>query len=811
MVNEADDCLFKIGLCLIEYLARHDVVHQVMQIFLKISTASSKIGHRKLLKIWDQLAEEQSKDAPSTKFQLLNDILCFYLSQSFGQIVDLSCLLQAIVRYINSILGEITDIDFEYRIHLRNQLFLAGLRPSLRQVKQLAVPSLRPLITSFETLMRKDSELFKAKHASNIAHFTDVDKLSQHLVASVRDDDLAMPQLMEILLLLNLVRNEKDVKFKYFKLIKSFTELVVLQGKGIDPDFSSIYSCDLEGLLEVCEKSVVIERIITSTISIADEDKKEEIVAEKPKCHVVDKFQPNLAVEKESTTSVATAGASVVGLERKAVVVEPKSDAAVETYRSDTVVGDDRACIADNGVNVCSRKEPKIIEKSPEPILSLKTLDSVVERGPFIVYDRPTQPNESNHVSGNEVSKQLIGSQASSSLPPPPPPPPMLNKAMCPLPNTIARASIPSAPPPPPPPCFPKSFSIPNTATPCIPALPSAATQAPPPPPMLGQSRTPVVASHANRPKLKPMAWDKIPASSINNSIWEQISSSSSCNSCPASPNPQHSNALASPTIALQLDLLKEEFKVISTKKEPALSGSCNASRGTGTVGIAPRKVSFLTAEHSRKIGITLKRFKFTPNSLSELLLENPLDDGSLLTEESLEQLAKCFKIDDFTLGQITSCDITSLADEDLVLLKLSKVPRYSDLLDILYFMKVFHKSIFPLLEKLNQISTVLTLLTSSTALFRLFKFLLDFGNKLNAGTFRGESLGFKLSSLRQMLELRSNSNKTVLEYLVDFAANNNDIELLDLPKEFRLLKAVSECNFRPNLCFGYYCFSICS
>ena len=69
-------------------------------------------------------------------------------------------------------------------------------------------------------------------------------------------------------------------------------------------------------------------------------------------------------------------------------------------------------------------------------------------------------------------------------------------------------------------------------------------------------------------------------------------------------------------------------------------------------------------------------------------------------------------------------------------------------------------------------LETVLTALNEieSSAKFRnVLEIILALGNIINGGTRRGEAYGFKLSSLRQMTDLRTTDNKkTLMMFLVE-------------------------------------------
>ena len=55
-----------------------------------------------------------------------------------------------------------------------------------------------------------------------------------------------------------------------------------------------------------------------------------------------------------------------------------------------------------------------------------------------------------------------------------------------------------------------------------------------------------------------------------------------------------------------------------------------------------------------------------------------------------------------------------------------------------------------------------------------LFQIVLDVGNALNAGTAKGNAVGFKLSTLLKLAELKAVDKKTtLLHYVVDVVRKN--------------------------------------
>lgn len=133
----------------------------------------------------------------------------------------------------------------------------------------------------------------------------------------------------------------------------------------------------------------------------------------------------------------------------------------------------------------------------------------------------PSQPSPSPSQVSIAASSEMVASSPSKLPPTPPPPPPTPPPAP---PRPVRSASIPPPPPPPirqgtpfPPPPPPPPSRVGGSISHCP----------PPPPPCQPPQATPVGKDGAPLPKLKPLHWDKVRATSDRSMVWDKLRSSS--------------------------------------------------------------------------------------------------------------------------------------------------------------------------------------------------------------------------------------------------------------------------------------------
>ncbi|KNE63115.1 hypothetical protein AMAG_08280 [Allomyces macrogynus ATCC 38327] len=139
--------------------------------------------------------------------------------------------------------------DFAFRLHLRNELLACGLQQALTTIQSFANDFCKWQITQFHDDLRADMDEFADRCDVVVNDFSDPMDLFKGLLQSVEGHSEAMYWLTTLLQHLACIRGadedsdetswQADVKARYLRFIDTAVAEIVLDGKGIDPDFSS--------------------------------------------------------------------------------------------------------------------------------------------------------------------------------------------------------------------------------------------------------------------------------------------------------------------------------------------------------------------------------------------------------------------------------------------------------------------------------------------------------------------------------------------------------------------------------------------
>ncbi|KAI3900811.1 hypothetical protein MKW92_029769 [Papaver armeniacum] len=371
------------------------------------------------------------------------------------------------------------------------------------------------------------------------------------------------------------------------------------------------------------------------------------------------------------------------------------------------------------------RKERRNRRTHSEPVQETPFLhgssNSSDQTSPIAIYDDPrneiTPFNHRDRRTGTvlqtmSVPKQeqpAIQAQTSSAPPPPPPPPP----STLPPPPPPAAKKVSAAPPPPP--------TFPKTATKEVSAPPHRKSVKP----VSGEFSSESSAEGSGKTKLKPLHWDKVTANPDHSMVWDKISGGS---------------------FSFDDDLMEALFGNVATKKSP----KGNATKSSMAVGGAnpnsPTQIFLLDPRKSQNIAIVLRSL-----AISRTDILDALQEGRGLDSDTLEKLAKFAPTEDEETALVEfDGNITKLADAESFLYHIFKAPEILQL-----------KNSLKILEAgCNELRT--------RGLFlKLLEAILKAGNRMNAGTARGNAKAFNLTALRKLSDVKSSDGKTTLLHFV--------------------------------------------
>ncbi|KAL3511229.1 hypothetical protein ACH5RR_030630 [Cinchona calisaya] len=370
--------------------------------------------------------------------------------------------------------------------------------------------------------------------------------------------------------------------------------------------------------------------------------------------------------------------------------------------------------------------------------------------------------NQDSSIQLGSYSPQLKPAPTSAPTPapaPPPPPPP---------PPPAAAVAAPPPPPPPPPAAAAVAASavsfaagaVPKGKGPLLPPpppIPPRKGPAPPPPPLpkassYGSSSKPPpipkeLASNDSKRKegdgqvkLKPLHWDKVNANVDHSMVWDKIDGGS---------------------FKVDDDLMEALFGYVATSRKSPRS---IASTPTGDKPGSNSQIFILETRKSQNTAIVLKSLAISRKEIINSLIQG--DDLSIDTLEKLTRIAPTKEEESEILA--FDGDPTRLADAESFLYHLLKsVPSAFTRFNAMLFKSNFKLEIPHVKESFQTLDLGCKELRARGLLLKLLEAILKAGNRMNAGTSRGNAQAFNLTALRKLSDVKSTDGKTTLLHFV--------------------------------------------
>lgn len=337
-------------------------------------------------------------------------------------------------------------------------------------------------------------------------------------------------------------------------------------------------------------------------------------------------------------------------------------------------------------------------------------------------------------------------------------PPPDLRPQAPPLPPLV---TVPPPPPPPPP------------------TVPTNVTPKPPPPPMPGKGypaapppfRSGGLASSLKPPtaprgkvsssstadaeteerskgnseaqmKMRPFHWDKVNTNSDHSLVWNEINDGS---------------------FRFDDELMETLFGYNAAKRKSPETKYISSSTGSSN-SASPAQIFILDPRKSQNTAIVLKSLAISRKEILDALLEGRGLDG-----DTLEKLTKISPTQEETskILQFTG-NPTRLADGESFLYHILKAtPSAFIRINAMLFRSNYDPEILHLKESLQTLEFGCKELRTRGIFLKLLEAILKAGNRMNAGSARGNAQGFNLSALRKLSYVKSTDGKTTLLHFV--------------------------------------------
>ncbi|WMV28584.1 hypothetical protein MTR67_021969 [Solanum verrucosum] len=359
-------------------------------------------------------------------------------------------------------------------------------------------------------------------------------------------------------------------------------------------------------------------------------------------------------------------------------------------------------------------------KKSDHPIQELPLLrgKSSTSQSPSWLDLENKQPTPEDGIVFKPMEKQESSSQLESRAPPPPPPPPA---------PPLSVSAIPKAPGPPPPP-------------------PPGLKKGPPPPThpsgLPSSSSSGASGSGNDKVKLKPLHWDKLNANVEHSMVWDKLDRGS---------------------FKFDGDLMEALFGCVATNKKPSGTESRALSPRADISG-PPSQIFILETRKSQNIAIVLRSLGVTRKEIIDALV-----DGQGLSVDTLEKLCRIAPTKEEEAEVLAfEGDPTRLADAESFLFHILKaVPSAFTRFNAMLFRPNYGTEIQHHKEYLQTLELSCKELKAQRLFLKLLEAILKAGNRMNAGTSRGNAQAFKLTALRKLSDVKSMDGKTTLLHFV--------------------------------------------
>ncbi|XP_010938950.1 formin-like protein 8 [Elaeis guineensis] len=364
--------------------------------------------------------------------------------------------------------------------------------------------------------------------------------------------------------------------------------------------------------------------------------------------------------------------------------------------------------------------------------------------------------------------------------PPPPPPPP-------PPPKTERMVGMRPSQPPPPPPLDVAGKKKPPSGAPAAP-MPAELSQRRrllrPLPPEGAPINIPIPISKFSKgddcsssqpvdrtgddlegdakPKLKPLHWDQVMASSDRPMVWDQLKSSS---------------------FQLNEDMMEALFVHNATNLVP------KDSNRRPVLPPFKQENRVLDPKKAQNIAILLRALNVTQDEVSDALLDgNPECLGANLLETLVKMTPS--KEEELKLRDYNG-DISKLGSAERFLKAVLDIPFAFKRVDAMLYRANFETEVNYLRKSFETLEAACEDLRSSRLFLKLLEAVLRTGNRMNVGTNRGEAKAFKLDALLKLADVKGTDGKTtllhfVVQEIVRSEGSGSEPTAADLPNNAR-------------------------
>lgn len=241
------------------------------------------------------------------------------------------------------------------------------------------------------------------------------------------------------------------------------------------------------------------------------------------------------------------------------------------------------------------------------------------------------------------------------------------------------------------------------------------------------------------KPKLKPLHWDKVRASSDREMVWDQLRSSS-------------------------FRLNEEMIETLFVVKTPAPIQKETPRKPAQPPPGQENRV--LDPKKAQNIAILLRALHVTMEEVCDALLEG---NAEMLGTELLESLLKMApsKEEERRLQEYNDDSPFKLGHAEKFLKAVIDIPFAFKKVEVMLYAANFESEIEYLKKSFETLEAACDELRSSRMFLKLLEAVLKTGNRMNVGTNRGDAHAFKLDTLLKLVDIKGADGKTTLLHFV--------------------------------------------
>ncbi|KAI3806204.1 hypothetical protein L1987_22101 [Smallanthus sonchifolius] len=269
------------------------------------------------------------------------------------------------------------------------------------------------------------------------------------------------------------------------------------------------------------------------------------------------------------------------------------------------------------------------------------------------------------------------------------------------------------------------------------------------------------------KPKLKPLHWDKVRASSDREMVWDHLKSSS-------------------------FKLNEEMIETLFIVKPPNPSNSNEKSPNHENRVLDPKK--------SQNISIALRALNVTTEEVCDALLEGNVD---ALKTELLESLLKMVptKEEERKLKDYRDESPYKLGPAEKFLKAVLDVPFAFKRIGAMLYVSNFDSEVEYLKRSFQTLEAACEELRNNRMFLKLLEAVLKTGNRMNIGTNRGDAQAFKLDTLLKLIDVKGADGKTTLLHFVVQEITRTEGARLTNPTTNQTTKTANGLQTISNLC----------